>query len=92
MTNKELVEANREWLFKWVDEGKSYFWIARQIGLGERNASAVFWFNYTSDREDKEIMVMNCVMCGSRYYGRNYYQRHYGRPKAGNIKKYTEKE
>ena len=54
--------------------------------------SVVFWFNYTSDREDKEIMVMNCVMCGSRYYGRNYYQRHYGRPKAGNKKKYTEKE
>ena len=45
MTNKELVEANRERLFAWEREGKSYFWMATQIGLNDRNAPMVSkWF------------------------------------------------
>jgi len=45
MSNMELVEANREKLFAWADEGKSYFWMAQQIGINDRNASAVsHWF------------------------------------------------
>ena len=45
MSNMELVEANREKLFAWAEEGKSYFWMAQQIGINDRNASAVStWF------------------------------------------------
>ena len=45
MSNTELVEANRAQLFAWADEGKSYFWMAQQIGISDRNASAVStWF------------------------------------------------
>jgi len=45
MTNKELVEANREQLFEWARQGKSYYWMARTIGIGERGTSAVsHWF------------------------------------------------
>ena len=45
MTNRELIEANRAQLFAWADEGKSYFWMAQQIGINDRNASAVStWF------------------------------------------------
>ena len=45
MSNTELVEANRAQLFAWADEGKSYFWMAQQIGINDRNASAVSqWF------------------------------------------------
>jgi len=45
MTNQQLVESNRERLHAWAREGKSYFWMAREIGLGERSASAVSkWF------------------------------------------------
>ncbi len=45
MTNKELVEANCDKLLAWADEGRSYFWMAAQIGINDRNASAVStWF------------------------------------------------
>ena len=45
MTNRELIEANRERLFAWAAEGRSYFWMATQIGINDRNASAVSqWF------------------------------------------------
>ena len=45
MSNTELVEANRAQLFAWADEGKSYFWMAQQIGISDRNASIVsHWF------------------------------------------------
>ena len=37
----ERIEANREKVLAWAAAGRPYFWIARQIGLGERNASAV---------------------------------------------------
>jgi len=44
-TSTERIEANREWLLKWADEGKSYFWMAMQIGLDDRNAPMVSkWF------------------------------------------------
>ena len=45
LSNKERIEANREKLFAWADEGKSYFWMARTIGIGERGTGAVsHWF------------------------------------------------
>jgi len=45
LSNKERIEANREKLFAWADEGKSYYWMARTIGIGERGTSAVsHWF------------------------------------------------
>ena len=44
-SSNELVEANRAQLFAWADEGKSYFWMAQQIGINDRNASSVSqWF------------------------------------------------
>ena len=44
-TSNERIEANRAQLFAWADEGKSYFWMAQQIGINDRNASAVStWF------------------------------------------------
>ena len=43
----DIAEANRDRLLAWVKEGKSYFWMAKTIGLGERNFSAVSkWFTY----------------------------------------------
>ena len=46
LSNMELVEANREKVLAWADEGKSYYWMGKQIGLGDRSAnSAVLrWF------------------------------------------------
>jgi len=44
-TSRDRIEANRAQLFAWADEGKSYFWMAQQIGINDRNASAVSqWF------------------------------------------------
>ena len=44
-TSRETVEANRERLLAWEREGKSYFWMATQIGLNDRNAPMVSkWF------------------------------------------------
>lgn len=44
-TSNERIEANRAQLFAWADEGKSYFWMAQQIGLNDRNVAAVSkWF------------------------------------------------
>ena len=44
-TSRERIEANRAQLFAWADEGKSYFWTAKEIGINDRNASAVSqWF------------------------------------------------
>ena len=45
MTNRELIEANREQLLAWHREGRAYFWMAKEIGINDRNASAVStWF------------------------------------------------
>ena len=45
MTSNERIEANRDRLFAWAAEGKSYFWMAHEIGLNDRNAAAVSkWF------------------------------------------------
>ena len=44
-SSKERIEANRAQLFAWADEGRSYFWMAQQIGINDRNAAAVSkWF------------------------------------------------
>ena len=44
-SSNERIEANRAQLFAWADEGRSYFWMAQQIGINDRNASAVStWF------------------------------------------------
>ena len=44
-TSLERIEANREQLLEWEREGRSYFWMATQIGLNDRNAAAVSkWF------------------------------------------------
>ena len=44
-SSNERIEANRAQLFAWADEGRSYFWMAQQIGINDRNASAVsHWF------------------------------------------------
>jgi len=44
-TSSELIEANRERLLAWEKEGRSYFWMAQQIGINDRNAAAVSkWF------------------------------------------------
>ena len=45
MSKMGLVEANRDRLMAWYEEGRSYFWMAMQIGLSDRSASAVsVWF------------------------------------------------
>ena len=45
LTSTDLIEANREKLLEWAAEGRSYFWMAQQIGINDRNASAVStWF------------------------------------------------
>jgi hypothetical protein len=39
------IEANREQMLKWEREGRSYFWMASKVGIGNRNVSAVSkWF------------------------------------------------
>lgn len=44
-TSRERIEANRAQLLEWEREGRSYFWMAQQIGINDRNASAVStWF------------------------------------------------
>lgn len=45
MSKMGLVESNRDRLMAWYEEGRSYFWMAMQIGLSDRSASAVsVWF------------------------------------------------
>lgn len=39
------IEANREQMLKWEREGRSYFWMASKVGIGNRNVSAISkWF------------------------------------------------
>ena len=41
----DICEANKDKLVIWLKEGKSYFWMAKEIGLGERNFAVVSkWF------------------------------------------------
>jgi len=43
--NNDLIEANRERLLAWEKEGRSYFWMATQIGVPNRSACVVSaWF------------------------------------------------
>lgn len=45
MSVTEIVESYRDRLMAWAEEGRSYFWMAMQIGLNERRSSAVsVWF------------------------------------------------
>ena len=45
ITNTDLIEANRDRLLEWYAEGRSYFWMAMQIGISERNSGMVsYWF------------------------------------------------
>jgi len=45
MSISEIVESNRDRLMAWAEEGRSYFWMAMQIGLSDRSASAISaWF------------------------------------------------
>jgi hypothetical protein len=44
-TTMERIEANRERLMKWDAERRSYFWMAHELGINDRNASVVSqWF------------------------------------------------
>ena len=54
--------------------------------------STVFWFNYNGGDEDAGIMSMNCITCGAKYYGRNYYQKRLARIKADNKKKIVDEK
>jgi len=43
--NADLIEANRDRLLGWYAEGRSYFWMARQLGISERASGMVSaWF------------------------------------------------
>ncbi len=45
LSSRERIEANREKLLAWAADGKSYFWMAKEIGINDRNASVVSqWF------------------------------------------------
>jgi len=45
LSNMQLVEANREKVLAWAGDGRAYFWIAKQLGINDRNASIVSqWF------------------------------------------------
>lgn len=45
MSITEIVESYREQLLDWYAQRKSYFWMAMQIGLSDRSASAIsVWF------------------------------------------------
>ena len=45
LSNRERCEYNRDRLMAWADEGRSYFWMAKEIGINDRNAAIVSqWF------------------------------------------------
>ena len=55
--NTDIIEANCDRLLEWYAEGKSYFWMAMQIGISERNSGVVsYWFRrqgiYRKEREE----------------------------------------
>ena len=39
--NADLIEANRDRLMRWYAEGRSYFWMAMQLGISERASGMV---------------------------------------------------
>lgn len=44
-TNRQILDTNQDKLVQWYREGRSYFWMAKETGLGERSAAAVSkWF------------------------------------------------
>jgi len=41
----KLIEANREKMLRREREGRSYFWMASKVGIGNRNVSSISkWF------------------------------------------------
>ena len=41
----KLIEANLEQMLMWEREGRSYFWLASKVGIGNRNVSSISkWF------------------------------------------------
>lgn len=45
ISGTKVIEANREQMLKWHQEGRSYYWMALKIGLSNRNFSTVSrWF------------------------------------------------
>lgn len=45
LSNRERIEFNREKVLAWAAEGRSYFWIAAQLGISDRSACVVSqWF------------------------------------------------
>jgi len=43
--NADLIEANRDRLLGWYAKGRSYFWMAMQLGISERASGMVSaWF------------------------------------------------
>ena len=55
--NADLIEANRDRLMRWYAEGRSYFWMAMQLGISERASGMVSaWFRrqgiYRKERDE----------------------------------------
>ena len=52
----ELIEENREQVLAWAQEGKSYFWIAMQLGIPERSSPMVStWFRKQGIRRKPKV-------------------------------------
>ena len=52
----ELIESNREQVLSWAQEGKSYFWIAMQLGIPERSSPMVStWFRKQGIRRKPKV-------------------------------------
>lgn len=52
----ELIESNREQVLSWAQEGKSYFWIAMQLGIPERSSPMVSaWFRKRGIRRKPKV-------------------------------------
>ena len=52
----ELIEENREQVLVWAQEGKSYFWIAMQLGIPERSSPMVStWFRKQGIRRKPKV-------------------------------------
>ena len=57
----DICEANKDKLVIWLKEGKSYFWMAKEIGLGERNFAVVSkWFISYGVFKKKELKNGTC--------------------------------
>ena len=51
-----IIETNREQVLLWAQEGKSYFWIAMQLGIPERSSPMVStWFRKQGIRRKPKV-------------------------------------